>query len=175
MNNIEHARELQKYSEFRPTGFDPKGLNCEEYEICEWYVMPVSRTRDSGPFEESNFHTAIEMLGGESDHVQVHRFGHWGPGWFEIIIVDPNHEPTLEIAGSIVCSLADYPILDEEDCSEREYTAAHEVWESCYDVKDRIAYLRKQGVESWMSFIDLIETVRGLSLVAVNDPSSLIY
>ena len=174
MNYIDHARELPKYKDWAPTAFDPDGLNCEENEICNWLVLPVSRTRDSGPFDASNFHAAIEMLEGESDCVQVHRFEHWGPGWFEIIIVDPNNKPILEIAGSIVCSLADYPLLDDEDYSEREYTAAHEVWEQCYDVKDRIAYLRGQGIDSWMSFIDLIETVRGLSLVAVREPSSLI-
>ena len=174
MNNIEHAKELQQYKDWAPTRFDPNGLNCEENEVCNWHVLPVSRNRDSGPFDESNFHAAVKMLGGEGDHVRIHKFGHWGPGWFEIILIDPDHEPTLEAAGSIVCALASYPLLDDEDYSEREYAEAHDIWEHCYSVKDRIQYLRDQGVRSWMSFIDLIETVRGLSLVAVDEPSSLI-
>ena len=97
MNYSEHALELTRYRDWSPTAFDPKGLNGEENNVSGWLVMPVSRTRDTGPFEESNFHTCVDMLGGESDYVEVHRFGHWGPGWIEIILVDPGHYHTLWI------------------------------------------------------------------------------
>jgi len=67
------------------------------------------------------------MLGGESDTVEVHRFGHWGPGWYEIIIVHPD-SPQAKIAYDIARSLEDYPLLDEEDHSRRETEDAIESW-----------------------------------------------
>ena len=118
---------MQTYSEFRPTSFDSAGAFLHDQQA--WLVVPVSRTRDSGPFAESNFETALEMLGGESGIVEVHRFGHWGPGWFEIIIVKPDSD-AANIAEDIETRLEDYPILDEEDCSNREYESAFESWQN---------------------------------------------
>ena len=172
MTNIEHALALPRYREWAPTGFDPKGLNGDDNGVSDYIVLPVIRTRDSGPFEESNFHAALKMLGGESDEVQVHRFGHWGPGWFEIILVDPESDK-IETAGEIVCSLEDYPLLDEDDFSEREYDEAFEVWERCYNAKDRIEHLRRYGHDA-CSLSDLLQSCRGLSLAAVRDYSSLV-
>lgn len=118
---------MQKYSEFRPTCFDPRGLNLDDRQ--DWLVAPVSRTRDTGPFEESNFQTALEMLGGESETVEVHRFGHWGPGWFEIIIIQPGSDAAKK-AEDIESSLENYPVLDDEDFSRREYDDFLESWDN---------------------------------------------
>ena len=115
------------------------------------------------------------MLWGESEHVQVCRFGHWGPGWIEIIIVDPNHEPTLDKAGGIICALEDYPVLDDNDFSEREYEAAQSTWENCFNERDRIEYLRKNGLNSYCDFAELRATIRGESLIAVENPCELAY
>lgn len=112
------------YSEYAPTQFDCKGLGLPDRQ--DWLVLPTMRTRDSEPLEESNFVTALEMMGGKSETVEVHRFGHWGPGWFEIILADPMHAETVE---RIESSLEDYPILDESDLSQREYEAEMESWE----------------------------------------------
>jgi len=116
---------MRTYSEFRPTGFDAKGAFLPDQQ--DWLVVPVSQTRDSGPFEESNFAVALKILGGESDTVEVHRFGHWGPGWFEIIIVHPDLRAAVE---DIEASLENYPVLDDEDFSEREWNKASEYWVS---------------------------------------------
>jgi len=113
------------------------------------------------------------MLGGEGEHVEVHRFGHWGPGWIEIILVDPGHYHTLWTAGEIVCSLADYPVLDEEDWSEREFEAAGETWEQCFNDKERIEYLRSNGCQQ-VEFSELRATIRGESLAAVSCYSELV-
>ena len=117
---------MEKYKNFKPTGFDPPGYFLEDKQ--EWFVVPVGQNRDSGELAESNFKTALEMLGGESDSVEVHRFGHWGPGWFEIIIVDNNSPEKVKILEQIEFSLENYPILDEEDFYQRESNSYYEGW-----------------------------------------------
>lgn len=121
---------MQRYKDFQPTGFDPKGLALEDKQ--EWFVVPVSRTRDSGPLAEANFEAALEMLGGETDNVEVHRFGHWGPGWFEIIIVNPE-SPIARTAEEIEESLENYPVLDDDKFSEMEEELKDQSWDSWGD------------------------------------------
>ena len=131
---------MQTFSKYSPTPFDTKGIGSDSRE--NWLVVPVIQTRDSGPFEHSNFAVALEMLGGESDTVEVHCFNHWGPGWFEIIVVDPE-SPQATIAHEIEASLEDYPLLDDEDHSSREYEAYQESWES-YGARDFVDGLREE-------------------------------
>jgi hypothetical protein len=116
-----------RYSEYRPTAFDTRGLALDTQQ--HWLVMPVIQTRDSEALEQSNFASALEQLGGESESVQVHRFGHWANGWFEIIIIDPTDESKVQIAESIESTLEDYPVLDEEDLSRRENDEYEYAWE----------------------------------------------
>lgn len=117
-----------RYANYKPTSYDHH-IKLEGRE--DWLVVGVCRTRDSGPLEESNFHSALERLGNESETVEVHRFGHWGPGWFEIILAHGSHEKEVN---AIKAELEDYPVLDENDLSEREMEAADEAWENyCAD------------------------------------------
>ena len=117
----------QLYKDFRPTAFDPAGSFLPDRQ--DWIVAPVSRTRDSGCLADSNFEAALEILGGErEDEVEVHRFNHWGPGWFEIIIVAPQFLDQIEEIGA---RLEDYPVLDEEDFSKQEWEKATEWWMEC--------------------------------------------
>lgn len=131
---------MQKYSEFRPTAFDCRGLGLPDNQ--DWLVLPCSRTRDSGELDQSNFDTALKMLGGESNTVQVCRFGHWGPGWFEIIIVKPGSVAETT-ANEIEASLADYPVLDETDFSNREWESYQEGWQN-YARRDFIRGLSRK-------------------------------
>lgn len=145
----------QKYAEFRPTQFDCKGLNLGDRQ--DWVVVPHSRTRDSGPLAESNFAVALRELGGESETCEVHRFAHWGPGWFEIILVSPERE---EEADALEC--ADYPVLDDSDFSEREQEAANETWRECFGTAERIEYIRKHRNQfEFRDFADMLGCVRG--------------
>jgi hypothetical protein len=151
---------MKTYSQFRPTGFDSTGLGLPERQ--SWLVLPCGRNRDSDCLTESNFHTALALLGGESESVEVHRFGHWANGWFEIIIVDPTDAARVSTAQEIESSLDDYPILDENDFSEREETAANETWEHCYSVSQRIEYIRANRSQfEFRGFADLLGSVRG--------------
>src|SRR3990167_6967122 len=105
-----------------------------------WLVAPVSQHRESDCLAESNFAACLQALGGESETVQVLRFGHWAVGWTEWIVAAPEHEATLE---ALAERLDGYPVLDESDWSEREHAAAATVWRDCYRPHQRIAYIRK--------------------------------
>jgi hypothetical protein len=147
------------YKDWAPTQFDRKGAYLREQQ--DWFVVGLIQTRDSGPLDQSNFAAALKLLGGESETVNVCRFGHWGPGWFEIILVAPGSD-AVKIAEGIETRLADYPVLDEEDHSRREQEAADETWRNCYREKERIEYIWKH--RSQFEFHDLGEllaNVRG--------------
>jgi len=142
---MNYDTDMQQYKEFAPTCFDSKGAFLPDRQ--NWYVLPVSQTRDSGPLDQSNFNEALNILGGERSNIcEVHRFGLWGPGWFKIIIVNPKAGATMKKALNIECSLADYPVLNEEDCSEREWEHATEVWNNCYSLSEKIEICAEHGV-----------------------------
>lgn len=135
---------METYSKFAPTQFDTKGLGLDERQ--EWLVAPVSQTRDSDSLAKSNFAAFLTAVGGESETVEVHRFGHWGPGWFEIILIDPADATAVQTATEMESALEDYPVLNEEDLSNREYEAYLESWES-YGNSDFLRLLVKyQGL-----------------------------
>ncbi len=150
---------MQTYKQFKPTGFDCKGLGLEDRQ--DWLVS-LSRNRDSDTLTESNFAVALDTMGGESDTVEVHRFGHWACEWFEIILVCPGTSAAKE-AEEIEAALADYPVLDDTDFSEREQAEADQTWANCYSNTQRIAYIRNasRGQFEFRSFADLMGCVRG--------------
>ena len=131
---------METYSKFRPTAMDPAGLALDDQQ--DWLVLPVFRNRDSEPLNESNFDTALKIMGGESDTVQVHRFGHWACGWFEIIIIHPSLAAEGE---KIEEALDDYPVLDDDDLSRRELEAAEKMW-AWMNLKERIEVCKRAGV-----------------------------
>ena len=122
------------YSTFRPTAFDPEGLGLPDRQ--DWLVVPVLQTRDSGPLSMSNFRVALQQLGGESGTVEVHRFNHWGPGWFEIILAHPSREADVT---DIEASLEQYPVLDDEDHGQEMYERATEYWQSM-SIRERMKW-----------------------------------
>jgi hypothetical protein len=101
-------------------GLDGWGNYSGGMERADWVVVPVGRNRNSEILQESNFDVALERLGGESKNVEIHRFGHWGCGWFELILVNPKSKKHVKIALEIKNDLDDYPVLDDSDFSERE-------------------------------------------------------
>lgn len=143
------------YSKWSPTGFDPNGLALEDRQ--EWLVIEaIGRDRDtegSGHYDtvltDSNWHTALKMLRKHSRAFEIHRFGHWACGWFEIIIVKPGTKAEA-IGREIEEALANYPILDESDHSEREYEAAADVWRTS-DVRERCGYIKRCGADPEVS------------------------
>lgn len=96
--------DLPRYREWAPSAFDPKGLNLPHHQ--EWFVT-LMHTRDSGHLDESNWDAFLRMLAdagcaeGSDDEdtgdYLIARFGHWGPGWFEVVLVRPD-SPAEEVA-----------------------------------------------------------------------------
>ena len=134
------GEEMRPYNEFRPTVFDRNIPFGDERD--DWLVLSVGQTRDSGCLEQSNFAQALEQLGGEGDTVEVHRYGHWGPGWFEIIIIKPG-SPEEKTAEEIEAALENYPVLDDEDLSEREFEDTRASWD-LWGCSDFVEYVVRE-------------------------------
>ena len=108
-------------------------------DIKDFYVL-LGKNRDSTILTKSNFDTALEMLGGESDKVQVHRFGHWACGWFKLILLHPDIKSKGE---EIEQQLDNYPVLDESEYYERESEEVQRLWD--YSLAERINYCKECG------------------------------
>ena len=150
-----------------------------DYFGAEWpdyYSAGVGRSRDSDCLEESNFDAMLAELGGESDTVHVVRESHWAVGWVEWIAIHESDEKALRAADRLRQNLDDYPVLDEEDHSRREWEECERVWGDCYRERDRIEYLRKRRCTT--GFRELRAAVNGDWHAAANllpCPSDLIH
>jgi len=151
---------MKKYSSFKPTQFDSH-YYVENRE--DWFIAPLTHNRDSDILTESNWDVFFKLMGKENeDTFEIHRFGHWGPGWFEIILINPANKALVKIGEDTESSLADYPILDEMDFSERENEEAGRIWADCYDTKGRIEYIREHRSQfDFRNMADLVGCVRG--------------
>jgi len=85
----------------------------------DYYVL-LSRHRDSGLVEESNFWSALKALNGESDTVKIIRSKHWAVGWIEVILIHESDTKSVEKGNKIEESLKSYPIFNDDDFYERE-------------------------------------------------------
>lgn len=86
----------------------------------DYYVF-LGHHRDSDNLDNSNFDTALALLGGESETVVKVCENHWAVGWVEWIAIHESDDTALQLADDIKAKLSDYPVLDEEDYSEREW------------------------------------------------------
>lgn len=157
----------------------------QNYGGAEWhgYYVFLSRTRDSDILEESNFAVALAALGGETGfddeghaEVAVVRESHWAVGWLEWIAVHEAATEKIAIAEKLLERLENYPVLDEEDYSAREYEGCAEYWEKAMGARDRIEYLRAHSY-TCHSFSDMSQAIRGSWYHAVSMlhcPSDLI-
>lgn len=130
---------MQKYSEWSPTALDCRGLGLHDRQ--DWIVCPVIQTRDSGPLEASNYASALALLDDARVEYEEHRFGHWGPGWYEIILV---HPAGAAIVADIESRLEVYPLLDDDDFVRRQEDLAEEVWGNM-SLRERVALSERFG------------------------------
>lgn len=139
---------MDRYRNFRPTGVDASGLGCHDQQ--GWFVLPVGRNRDNKdePATASNWDAAIAALDevdtdDEIDAYETHSFGHWANGWFEIVLINPNHPAACRVAAEIAAALDAHPLLDEDRYYELRYEQACETWETM-GMSDRIALLDEE-------------------------------
>lgn len=83
------------------------------------YFIVLGRTRDSDLIKQSNFASALNMLGGESETVIVRRMLHWACGWVEAIMIHECDITHLKIGDDILKVLKITPFLDYDDYSAR--------------------------------------------------------
>jgi len=94
----------------------------------DYYVL-LSRHRDSGLVEESNFQSALKALNGKSDTVKIIRAKHWAVGWIEVILIHESDKEAIEKGIEIEKSLENYPILNEDDFYEMVTEKETEMYE----------------------------------------------
>jgi hypothetical protein len=111
----------------------------------EYYSAGVGRSRDSDCLEQSNFAVMLTALGGETETVIVFRENHWAVGWVEWIAIHELDAKALAIADAQCERLANYPVLDEDDWSRREYEEQCETWANA-GLQGRIDYCRRADV-----------------------------
>lgn len=119
------TKTLQRFDQYRPTAFDSKGVGVDGDG--DWLVLPLIQTRDSDTLERSNFACCIHDLTRDGVEHSIERFGHWGPGWFEIIIIHPSYE---QWGLNFAKSMSDYPIVDEDHWSQLEWDEAIKYWDA---------------------------------------------
>jgi hypothetical protein len=83
-------------------------------------VGPVSRHRDSEPLDESNFRVILRHLQSIDPRVAAERFGHWGVGWIEEIVIPLDNSAVIHGVEAWVPALQDYPVANEEDYAQLE-------------------------------------------------------
>jgi len=144
----------------------------------EYYSSGVGQSRDSDCGEASNFDAMLKLLGGESATVQVVRENHWAVGWVEWIAIYHLDSKALQVADEAMARLEDYPLLDDEDHSQREWEECERVWSDCYRDRDRIKYLREHAHCPAETFGQLRAAVTGdwgEASRLLNSPTDIIY
>lgn len=133
-----------------------------------------SKNRDSFLLEESNFecierditNAANKLPEPENDGehnqgaswVYTFRANHWGCGWVEYLLVRRDAPEQLQkLCYEIEGALADYPVYDDQDFSEREHEATQEYWSSL-SVRERIEYCKENDVSIFQARYDYIKS-----------------
>lgn len=136
-----------------------------------WLVV-LAIHRDSDALERSNFQVAQQAL---KEHeackewtddfcpVTVERFNHWAVGWVDYLIVHPACRTLVDMAKQMRARLEeDYPVLDEIHYSQEESNEANEIWQNCYNVRERLTYIRKHRSQfEFRALSDMLGCVRG--------------
>lgn len=97
------------------------------------FAIVETHHRDSGLLAQSNAAAIAKALEpfteGDDPDVRDFSANHWAVGWTEghaVRVLQKDGEPTAAFLALVECecAMADYPVLDDSDYSEREYDAA---------------------------------------------------
>ena len=102
-----------------------------EIEDADQFCIVYTNHRDSGLLDESNAEAISEamqpFLDQEPCDVMEEHHNHWAVGWVDGYAIrvyrDGEVTDAFRTYHELSCRLADYPILNEEDYSSREYEA----------------------------------------------------
>lgn len=89
----------------------------ERYD--EYYLL-YSHHRDSDIINESNYQT-LKKIFIDLPGVIERSANHWAVGWVEYLLIHEKEHDTLVKGEYYLGQLKDYPILDEDDFSNRDY------------------------------------------------------
>jgi hypothetical protein len=128
----------------------------QELEDAGKWALIYTHHRDSGLLDQSNAAVIAEALEaftqGEDPDIVFESHRHWAVGHlegFSVRVFDRHGEitPAFQAYHELAERLADYPILDEEDYSRREYE------ETLRNIEDAAWRLKRQFVlpEGWPS------------------------
>lgn len=125
--------KLEKWNELDPaTGT----INYIGKDFSDYFVFPIIKTRDCDFLTESNFEIlSKEMLplskelDNEEESVFVARMNHWACGFYEILLIHESDTKALDKAKKLVKELNDYPVLDEQDYSDKQNDYVSKQWE----------------------------------------------
>lgn len=125
-----------------------------------WLVF-LGKHRDSDDLDQSNFAVALAELTecytdsdwldhadssmGSVPPVYVVSESHWAVGWIEWIAIHPSCPKAVTVARLLAERLDQYPVLDDDDYSEREEESAQQCW-SASSLSDRLYYIRDTGL-----------------------------
>ena len=156
---------LRRYAQWAPTSFDVAGafIRDEEEDYGTWYVSPCLQTRDSAALELANYRAVLQTLERVDPECVDHeerRFGHWGPGWYEIVLVRPNTAAARALE-DCARKIADYPVLDDDLHSRFELDEREATWSACYarDVERALAKNLREENPDWPEAEDALEDV----------------
>jgi hypothetical protein len=144
----------------------------------DYYSTGFGQSRDSDCLEESNFATVLAKLkalppfvhplnaSGEVDNEIESRFvvreSHWAVGWVEWIAIHEADTAALELCDKLRGDYESYPVLDDEDYSNREQEAANQIWRDCYRQADRVKYVRAHRSQfDFRGLRDAVQCLRG--------------
>ena len=116
----------------RPSAFDSWENYMGERPNPNLYCV-LGRNRDSSLLANSNWDCAIQMFEDAELDYDITHVGHWACGWIEYLSVDINDKEAFKMGEEIEASLANYPVLSEEDLCEREYEDFISTIEMVYD------------------------------------------
>ena len=156
--NIETALDHLKESAWvRPSNYVGK----------DWtgYFVIVSKNRDSDCLEKVNFETARKLLSKwegeevnatppgdipcEDLQVTVASANHWAVGWVESLMIHKDaSEDALVEAAEIICSLADYPCLDDSAWGAAQYEDARETWDRYLGDRQKVKLAKQLGIKT---------------------------
>ena len=143
---MHQPQHLEPWTADGPTGFD-SASNYAGPDFSHYWQAPVAFTRDSDTLATSNWHVVTDSILKAAHHeeTEIHRMGHWGCGWYEILLIHPSDSAALECADEWACTLSNYPVASESHWSELQWETAAEVWESS-PLRERIEVCDRHSI-----------------------------